>query len=714
MSRRLTALFLALCMVFSMICTSAWADEEAADGAGSDAPGSVEAVEEEPAPEEEPEEPESAPSEESDATEEASSEAEEKEPEASAPEAEASSDESDRAVEEAGEPVEEEPEEDSEEAGPEAENEAPENTPSAEEEENVTTQVAKGACGKKVTWTLDDEGTLTISGTGPMYDWDGSEYVAPWSFYYVSSVKIENGVTTIGAYAFYSCLSLNSVTIPSSVTTIKDAAFLYCMTLNSVTFSNGLTRIGDAAFSGCQLTSVSLPDSLTDIGNVAFLYCTKVTSVSLPAELVNIGSGAFSYCSNIASVRIPNHVNTIGEMAFYACDGMNYAIIPRSVQTIEQKAFGRSGDNMVKPTIYGWSDSAAQTYADSENAPFVTALENPALTVSDQIYNGKALTPTVRVTQKGKKLKQDFDYTVSYENNYNAGTATAIVTGTGEKYGEQASSYTVQFQIRKANQSLTVNEIGTMEAGSSKSLAVKGNRTALRYQSSNSSVAAVSSSGVVTGMAPGSATITVSTAGNNNYNAASASVTVVVIDTNKITVSNVKKTMSMKPQSFSLKAKALGGAKLSYKSNNKSVKVNKDGKVTIAKEFCGTAKITVTADALQYYKKTSKSVTVTVAPGKAQVSVTSPKAKSIVITWKELIPCITGVEIQLHQNDGKLNALARKGKIMVKNTMKKDDRKVNILRSTSGASYTVKVRTYKKVGKKTYYGTWVTKKIKVR
>ena len=102
----------------------------------------------------------------------------------------------------------------------------------------VTVHAASGGkCGENLTWTLSDDGVLTISGTGPMKDYTSYNTI-PWhgnksSIY---SVIIENSVTTIGDYAFFDCDSLSSVTIGNSVTTIGFDAFRRCDRLRSVKF----------------------------------------------------------------------------------------------------------------------------------------------------------------------------------------------------------------------------------------------------------------------------------------------------------------------------------------------------------------------------------------------------------------------------------------------------------------------------------------------
>lgn len=230
-----------------------------------------------------------------------------------------------------------------------------------------------GTCGENLTWTLDGAGTLTISGTGEMedYEWSGGH---PWrdSRSEIKAVVIGSGVTTIGKGAFYSCTSLTSVTFvgSSQLTTIGKDAFYQCSSLTSVTFAgeSPLTTIGDEAFCQCSsLTEITLPESVTSIGERAFYQCSALTSLTFAgnSQLTTIGRSAFSECSSLAgSMTIPESVTSIGDLAFYCCrslTGVTFAgdsqlttiggnafcvceslidiTIPRSVKVIGEGAF---------------------------------------------------------------------------------------------------------------------------------------------------------------------------------------------------------------------------------------------------------------------------------------------------------------------------------------------------------------------------------------
>ena len=232
-----------------------------------------------------------------------------------------------------------------------------------------------GRCGVYATWTLDDEGTLTISGTGNMTDWNSS-IVAPWHGYRdrIKTVVIQNSVTSIGNGAFSGCSSLTSITIPNSVTSIGGDAFEDCSSLTSINIPNSVISIGDYAFRSCEsLTSINIPDSVTSIGAEAFNY-SGLKSVDISDNISYIGTCAFACCRFLENINvgsknlnyssldgnlytkdktilyqyaigkkntsfdIPNDVMTIGECAFANAE-LTSINIPYGVIYIENYAF---------------------------------------------------------------------------------------------------------------------------------------------------------------------------------------------------------------------------------------------------------------------------------------------------------------------------------------------------------------------------------------
>lgn len=236
---------------------------------------------------------------------------------------------------------------------------------------------ACGTCGDNLTWTLNDDGVLSISGEGPMDDYFnivGYNYSdPPWysSGNAVKTISISDGVTHIGTRAFYNCKNLTSVNIPDSVVSIGSGVFLFCHKLPCITIPDSVKSIGgglfdycyqlksagpigggydiefgwteaipDFAFSGCEyLTHITLPDSITSIGDRAFYECKKLTSVVLPDGVTTIGGHAFYYCNNLTNLVIPDSVVSIGSYAFDRCWSLKTIKVPPNLTCIENGVY---------------------------------------------------------------------------------------------------------------------------------------------------------------------------------------------------------------------------------------------------------------------------------------------------------------------------------------------------------------------------------------
>jgi hypothetical protein len=174
-------------------------------------------------------------------------------------------------------------------------------------------------------WSLDN-GTLTISGTGAMPDYEmkysesGFSFPTyPWSG--ITAVNIGDGVTSIGNYAFM-YQGVKSVTIPGSVTSIGAQAFFQC-SLTSVIIPNSVKVIECGAFAMNRLTSVIIPNSVKVIESGAFAICLNLTDVTIGNGVTEIGWNAFYGCESLTSVNIPNSVTEIGTSAFGYCSRLN-------------------------------------------------------------------------------------------------------------------------------------------------------------------------------------------------------------------------------------------------------------------------------------------------------------------------------------------------------------------------------------------------------
>ncbi len=246
---------------------------------------------------------------------------------------------------------------------------------------------SSGSCGNSLTWTLNDDGLLTVSGTGAMDNWPYWNPSIWWDKSAVTSVVIGEGVTTIGANAFAGCINLNSVDLPntlvlidymafhdcslesvvipdsvktignkafgrgegprtletvvlgSSLETIDHEAFRNQLSLTSIDLPDGLISIGGYAFDNTRLTSVVIPDSVTSIGYRAFSDNPELTSITLPSGIQALPGGLFAGCTGVTTFVIPSSIKTIGDDAFLGCTSLESVVIPEGVETLGTNAF---------------------------------------------------------------------------------------------------------------------------------------------------------------------------------------------------------------------------------------------------------------------------------------------------------------------------------------------------------------------------------------
>ena len=595
---------------------------------------------------------------------------------------------------------------------------------------------------------------------------------------------IPNTVTTIEGGGVFNCENLTSITIPRGVTNIEEGAFSgfdylskiivddnnqdYCSVDDVVfnknktvlvsypggkadsiyTIPTGVTRVGDGAVA-CNnfLKRVIISDGVTDIGEFAFNGCSHLTRMTIPASVENIGYGAFSACERLADVYYSGSQEEWDKINF---DGSN----DLENMTIHYNTSGPTEKDISDYNIF--LDVGAYTYDGTPKKPAVT-VKNGAITLT----SGR-------------------DYEVTYADNTDVGTAKVIITGKGDYVGSAIQ----EFEIWKADQILSIH-YGTNKVEVGKNITIEASaKTDVSYSSSDAKVAAVSASGVVTGKAVGTVTITITANASKNYNEISHTLQVTVTEpqttkkisdcvvtlqsmsytydgtekkpvvtvkdgsntltngkdyevayenninagTAKVTVtgkgnytgtvtmnvvikkaasvitaSHITKATSAKAQKVSIGAKVKGGAKLTYKSNNKYVTVDKKGQVTIAKKFVGQATITITAAATKNYNAGTKKVTVTVNPASTKLSsVKNSASKSMKVAWKKNA-AVTGCQVQY--------ATAKNFKGAKTVTVKKaKTTSTTIKKLTKGKKYYVRVRTYQKVGGKTYYSAWSASK----
>ena len=197
-----------------------------------------------------------------------------------------------------------------------------------------------GTCGPNLNYFLESN-HLIITGTGEMINYSPDNY-PPWyndqtSIY---NASIEDGVVSIGEYAFYYCKGLISITISDSVISIGYGAFGYCSNLASIKIGNGINSIGDYAFRNCSsLASITIPDSVTSIGSQTFRNCSSLKSIEIGTGVISIREYTFYNCIGLTSITIPDNVASINENAFRSCSGLISIIIGNGVTSIGNHAF---------------------------------------------------------------------------------------------------------------------------------------------------------------------------------------------------------------------------------------------------------------------------------------------------------------------------------------------------------------------------------------
>ena len=276
----------------------------------------------------------------------------------------------------------------------------------------VSALAETGVCGDSAQWTLTPDGTLTISGTGSIRDYEATytgeaiDGAAPWIEHRanVREIVIQDGITKIGKYAFMGMGSALKLTIPESVEEIEGYAFDGCYNLESVVLPQNLKSIGEYAFHGVAVPEVTIPASVKEIGELAFsgrIIQYYTATDNLPANTIfksiTVDSGNtkfFSYdgvlyekLSNgkyrlliypagkedasyrvqadtleiadygfygnpyISELFLPDGVKSIGKLAFFACGNLKSITVPASLKTIAEAAFPENEMDGIQPDI---------------------------------------------------------------------------------------------------------------------------------------------------------------------------------------------------------------------------------------------------------------------------------------------------------------------------------------------------------------------------
>ena len=296
-----------------------------------------------------------------------------------------------------------------------------------------------------------------------------------WGCSALSSIVLPDSVTEIERNAFFET-GLRNIQLPEKLTLIGGGAFCNCKNLKQVQLPPQLKELGEGAFFNCEnLTQIQLPAQLNKLGTDAFRNCTSLDKIDIPAGLTQIGPDTFCN-TGLTSVTLHEGLTKIEDGAFHDCLKLKKIRIPKSVTYIGELALGirynrGNGAEEVVPggfTVEGYTGSAAERYVknvhQSENiyhvfftdVKFVSiggqtaAVTNISKTkisaLKTRAFTGKSLTQALTITYGGKKLVNGRDYTLTWKNNKNIGTASVTIKGKGKYNGSVTKKFRITVQ----------------------------------------------------------------------------------------------------------------------------------------------------------------------------------------------------------------------------------------------------------------------------
>ena len=296
-----------------------------------------------------------------------------------------------------------------------------------------------------------------------------------WGCSALSSIALPDSVTEIERNAFFET-GLRNIQLPEKLTLIGGGAFCNCKNLKQVQLPPQLKELGEGAFFNCEnLAQIQLPSQLNKLGTDAFRDCTSLDKIDIPAGLKQIESATFCN-TGLTSVTLHEGLTKIEDWAFHDCLKLKKIRIPKSVTDIGELALGirynmGNGAEEVVPggfTVEGYTGSAAERYVkrmhQSENlyhvffkdVKFVSiggqtaAVTNISKTkisaLKTRAFTGKPLTQALTITYGGKKLVNGRDYTLTWKNNKNIGTASVTIKGKGKYNGSVTKKFRITVQ----------------------------------------------------------------------------------------------------------------------------------------------------------------------------------------------------------------------------------------------------------------------------
>ena len=436
----------------------------------------------------------------------------------------------------------------------------------------------------------------------------------------LTEVHLSNILKEIPASTFSGCKKLTTINFPSTLTTIGNSAFSGCESLPEAILPSGVEKIESNAFKNCKaMKKAVVPDTVSSVGSSAFYGCEALADITLGSKLKKIESQTFYGCTVLPSIVLPYNVTTIGDSAFVNCTKLTQITVPRNTTSIASNAFSY----LKKMTMYGPSDCYAETYASGKGIKYVT----------QDIH---ATSVSLDITEKTAEHYDDFQLTATIAplnftdavvwTSSNEEVAAVSDTGYVEICGVGTAVITVTAGNVKAACKITVPQLIDWIEFDEDEIELKAGETyqlkpyispsdatnkKLKYTSSDTKVAEVSASGLVTARSEGEAKIrAAATDGSDEYAVCyvtvtgKAKVTGITLDRTSAEVKRGEKltlNVTVSPSYASNK-------KVVWKSaNTKIATVDANGSVTA--KAPGRTKITVTSSENSSYQA---SCTVTV------------------------------------------------------------------------------------------------------
>ena len=422
----------------------------------------------------------------------------------------------------------------------------------------------------------------------------------------LTEVHLSDILKEIPSNTFSGCKKLTTINFPSTLTTIGDSAFYGCESLPEAILPSGLEEIESNAFKNCKsLKKAVVPDTVSSIGSSAFYGCEALTDITLGSKLKKIDSQTFYGCIALPSIVIPYNVTTIGDSAFVNCTKLTQITVPRNTASIESNAFSYPR----KMTMYGPSGCYAQTYANGKGIKYVaqdihaTSIRLDITNKTAEYYDEFQLTATI--------APQNFTDAVTWTSS-NEDVATVSDTGYVEVCGVGTAVITVTAGNVKAACTVTVPQLIDWIEFDEDEIELKSGETyqlrpdispsnatnkKLKYTSSDTKVAEVSASGLVTAKSEGEARIrAAATDGSDEY----AVCYVTVTGKAKVTGITLNQTSATLGRGKKLALKAAispsyaSNKKVVWKSANTKV-ATVDGSGNVTAKAPGRTKITVTS-----------------------------------------------------------------------------------------------------------------------